>query len=156
VRDAGGVNPMPVRADRAFIVVLLVVSTAYAFEATRIFSPPAIADPLGPRAFPLFLGVAGIALSAAILRDRSPRAGPEVTRATLRNLAGILAAMAIYAVLLPRLGFILSTTALLAVGFRYTGGRRPLVPAAVVALAIYLVFTRLLDLRLPRGIVPWL
>ncbi|MDR7544267.1 MAG: tripartite tricarboxylate transporter TctB family protein [Armatimonadota bacterium] len=147
---------MPVRADRGFVVVLLVVCVAYAFEATRIFNPPAVADPLGPRAFPLFLGLAGIALAAAIVRDRSPRTGPEVTRQTLRALAGILAAMAAYAVLLPRLGFILTTTALLGVGFRYTGGRRPLVPAAAAALAIYLLFTRLLDLRLPRGILPWL
>jgi putative tricarboxylic transport membrane protein len=147
---------MSVRADRAFVVALLVVSIAYAFEATRIYNPPAIADPLGPRAFPLFLGLAGIALSAAILRDRTPPAGPEVTRQTLRHLAGILAAMAAYAALLPGLGFVLTTTALLGAGFHYTGGRRPLVPAAAAALAIYLLFTRLLDLRLPRGMLPWL
>lgn len=132
------------------------VCIGYAYEATRIFDPPAIADPIGPRAFPLFLGATGTVLIALILLERAPRASLEVTRTMLRDLLGIVAALAAYALVLPRLGFILATTAVLTAGFAYAGGRRPLVPAALFAVAIYLLFTRLLDLRLPTGLLGWL
>ncbi len=144
------------RADRALLGLLLAVSVGYTFLGTRIFVPPIVADPLGPRAFPLFLGVFGIVLCAALLLSRPVESGITVTPAVLRGLAAILAVMAAYALLLPRLGFVIATTGLLAAGFAHAGGRRPLIPAVIYALAVYLLFTRLLGLRLPSGLLPWL
>lgn len=147
---------MAMRADRVFVALLLVISIAYAFEATRIFNPPAIADPLGPRAFPQFLGIVGVVLSIAILLGRPAEDGLAITPAVLREMASILAALAAYALLLPRLGFVLATTGLLTAGFAYAGGRRPVIPAVIYAVLVHLLFTRLLGMRLPTGILPWL
>lgn len=147
---------MTMRADRAFLALVLLVSIAYTVEATRIFVPPIVADPLGPRAFPLFLGLLGIALCVVLLLQHEAPAGVDVTRSVLRELALILAALAGYALLLPRLGFVVATTGLLTAGFAHARGRRPLVPAVIYALLVYLLFTRLLGLRLPAGILPWL
>lgn len=147
---------MTMKAERALVALMLVVSAGYTFEATRIFVPPIVADPLGPRAFPLFLGISGIVLCAVLLLGRPIETGIAVTPAVLRELALILVALAGYALLLPRLGFVIATTALLTAGFAHAGGRRPLVPAVIYALLVHLLFTRLLGLRLPTGVLPWL
>ncbi len=49
----------------------------------------------------------------------------------------------------------MSLFALLTGGFGYAGGRRPLLPAVLFAVGVYLSFTRLLGVRLPPGILPW-
>ncbi|MDR7402919.1 MAG: tripartite tricarboxylate transporter TctB family protein [Armatimonadota bacterium] len=143
------------RAGRAFAAALAVLSALYALEASRIPNPPALADPLGPRAFPLMLGLVGLGLSLAILREGNGEGEVTVAPSNLRDLGLIAAGMAAYALLLPRLGFVLATTLVLSGGFAFTGGRRPFLPAILFALAVYLLFTRVLGVRLPPGILPW-
>jgi len=143
------------RPDRVFLAMAAVGSLLYTVEAARIPNPPVLADPLGPRVFPLMLGLAALALSFIILLERTT--GPEiaVTGSTLRDLLMLATAMTVYPMLLPRLGFLISTTLVLAAGFAYTGVRRPWLPAALFAVGVYILFTRVLGMRLPPGILPW-
>jgi putative tricarboxylic transport membrane protein len=143
------------RPDRAFLAMVAVGSILYTVEAARIPNPPVLADPLGPRVFPLMLGLAGSALSFTILLERTSSPEIAVTASTLRDLAMLAAGMTVYALLLPRLGFLISTTLVLAAGFAYTGGRRPWLPATLFAVGVYVLFTRVLGVRLPPGILPW-
>jgi len=72
-------------------------------------------------------------------------------------VAVIVAALALHALLVSRLGFVLSS-ALLYAGVALGFGERRLwrsgAVGLVLALAAYLAFTRLLGLRLPAGVLP--
>ncbi|MCL6499177.1 MAG: tripartite tricarboxylate transporter TctB family protein [Firmicutes bacterium] len=143
------------RADRGLVALLAVVSILYTVQTLRIPNPPALADPLGPRAFPLLLGLSALALSVVLLLERQSELPVTVSASTLHGLGLIACGMAAYALLLPRLGFLISTSLVLTGGFGYAGGRRPLLPAVLFAVGVYLSFTRLLGVRLPPGILPW-
>lgn len=142
-----------IEAGRLFIGLVGVASAWYALEALRIPNPPVVGDPLGPRMFPLVLGLLSLALSLLVLRERENVGAVRATREELRSLLWVAAGMAGYAVLLPRLGFVISTALFLAGGFAYTGGRRPLLVGALVACGIYVLFRGVLGVYLPPGML---
>jgi putative tricarboxylic transport membrane protein len=66
----------------------------------------------------------------------------------------VLVSLFIYAILLPRLGYLIATSALLTLFFGMTRRQRlwvPVVSGLVTALLSYLVFYRWLDVQLPKG-----
>lgn len=120
---------------------------------------------VGPRFFP-FLVAAGLLLCGALLLVQAlrgvtapPEQGEDVdldVPPDYRAVAVIGASLAAYVLLLEPLGFVLAS-ALLFWGVATAFGSRawlrdPLV-GLVLALAVYLAFTRLLGLRLPAGIL---
>lgn len=121
---------------------------------------------IGPRFFPFAVGLALLACGAvlAVMALRGHRGLPEESEdadaeaaTDWKALAIILAALILDLILIRRAGFVLASTVLfwgVALGF---GDRRPvrsLVVGFVLALGVYLAFTRLLGLTLPAGLLP--
>ena len=104
--------------------------------------------------FPLAIGIvlSVFALLSLRARERSDRAPAE--RAGIARVLVLVAALAAYAWLLPRAGFIVCTLVLLALVLRGLGGARwavTLVSAVAGTIGCYLLFTRL-GLPLPMGV----
>jgi putative tricarboxylic transport membrane protein len=142
-----------VKSDRIAGVFLLSVALLYLFEA-RSFETGFIADPIGPKAFPFVLGVVLVGLSTGLI----VRHGAEVSwppRSLWWRWTVVTAVLLIYAAVLNPLGFVISTTLLLAVFSLLLGGRlsMSLLFALVFSVTTYLVFRWLLGISLPPGTI---
>ena len=143
-----------IHAERLAALLILLFSLAYFVLAFGIKLPPSSDDtPFSARTFPLVLGPLAMALSLALLVK--PPAGEDVGRGLSwgRGL-GLMGLMALYALAIDRLGFVVTSALFLAGGFYVLGERRlkVLLPiAAVTALAFWIMFT-LLDVQLDWGI----
>lgn len=138
-------------SDRAFGGVGLALAAFYIWAATQI-ELSFISDPLGPRAFPVLIGLI-IALSSVVfllVPDPEP-AWPGARRAL--EIALSVAVMVAYSVALPEVGFLIATV--FAAGFlSWRLGAHPLAAAiAGVAISggIYLIFKVILGLSLAEG-----
>ncbi len=143
-----------VNAERLVALLILLFSLAYFVLAFGIKLPPSSDEtPFSARTFPLVLGPLAMALSLALLLK--PPGGEDVGRglAWARAL-GLVGLMALYALAIDRLGFVVTSALFLAAGFYVLGERRMkvLLPiAATTALAFWTMFT-LLDVQLDWGI----
>jgi putative tricarboxylic transport membrane protein len=71
--------------------------------------------------------------------------------------AGVAAALVGFAIALEYAGFVVSAALFIVVVSRVLGSRsliRDVIVAAVLPTAVYLAFTRLLDIFLPAGVLP--
>jgi putative tricarboxylic transport membrane protein len=111
-----------------------------------------ISDPVGPRTFPIIIGVmVGICGLVILLRPDPDPHWPATGR--LIEIAAAVIVMVAYAQLLPELGFVVST-AIAAAFLSWRLGAAPV--AAIVAgisisIGIYVVFHLILGLSLARG-----
>jgi putative tricarboxylic transport membrane protein len=137
--------------ERWIGVVLLLLAIAAAWLA-RGYRVSFIADPVGPRAFPL-LGAALIAIGAARMLVRPAVRAVWPTGGLLARLAAAAAVLALYPLVLPLLGFITATGALMWALALLFGGRgiRALVIAVLIAAAMYALFVYALGVPLPIG-----
>jgi putative tricarboxylic transport membrane protein len=121
---------------------------------------------VGPRFFPYVVG-AGLTVCGALLAWRALAGGwramsyADSAHGTpdWRAFALISAGIVLQMALAGWAGFVLATVAmftLVARGFGSTRLVRDLVIGAVLVTAAYLVFTRLLSLTLPAGLLPFL
>lgn len=81
---------------------------------------------------------------------------PDTERADWRAVAIICAGFVIEIVLLKPLGFVLASTILFtAVSFAFGSRKivRDVIIALVLSAAVYLLFTKMLNLQLPAGIL---
>jgi putative tricarboxylic transport membrane protein len=143
-----------VHAERLAALLILLFSLAYFLLAFTIKLPPSSDDsPFSARTFPLALGPLGMALSIALLIR--PPAGAEVGRGlSWGRASGLMALMALYALAINRLGFVVTSALFLACGFYVLGERRAkvLLPVAIItALGFWIMFT-LLNVQLDWGI----
>ena len=128
-----------------------------AYLAVGLSMPAAaVGDPLGAKAFPLVLGCLMTALGASLALapvGAGHGEGGEVRLGTMASLAGLLA---LYAYSLPHAGYPLGTFLFLLVTTRLLGERSwrlGAVLSAALSLGIYLLFTRVLDVPLPLGML---
>nr|WP_236055522.1 tripartite tricarboxylate transporter TctB family protein [Streptomyces sabulosicollis] len=124
----------------------------------------AIEQDVGPRAFPLLVGV-GLCVAASVavvqaFRGSDPalteQAREEARLTEWRPVAALLALLVCYLFALAPCGYWQSTAVLFALVARVLGSRRTLRDALiglVLALAVYFLFDRLLGIHLPPGIV---
>ena len=138
-------------SDRIFGGIGLALAVFFVWQATRI-ELSFISDPLGPRAFPIIIGIL-LGLASLVILVR-PDAAPKWPRAgRLFEIAVSVAVMVAYAMLLPEVGFVIAT----AVAAAYltwrlgTGPLWALVTGAGTSLGIYAVFHLILGLSLARG-----
>ncbi len=138
-------------SDRIIGVLLLSLSVAYGFEA-RSLEADFLADPLGPKAFPLLLAAAlGIFSLYLILRpDPDPKWPP---RNVLLGQGLMLLSFVVYSYALAPLGFLLSTTLEMGALSRLFGASwgRGLLAGALLAGALYVIFVFGLGIPLPLG-----
>jgi putative tricarboxylic transport membrane protein len=134
--------------DRWSAIGLALLAIGYLLAARR-YPLDTLATP-GPGIVPLGAGLALLALSIWLLVTGRPR---PVADPALRWPAIVVSAvLVLYAAVLPRLGFVVSSFALVVVSSRLMGLRgwwRPAALALGVAAAAYLLFARWLGVPLP-------
>ncbi|MFN7087966.1 MAG: tripartite tricarboxylate transporter TctB family protein [Burkholderiales bacterium] len=152
-------------ADRLIFVCTLVLAAVY-FYATAQIPVPEIGDPLGPKAFPRLLGV-GLLIAAAmllveILRTRKiAPSGEARARRDWRAVAVVAGAVVwtgAYFTLFEWLGYAVATSIyLLALTACFNRGKwvANVLTSVLFSFISYLVFTRLLNVTLARGILPF-
>lgn len=143
-------------SDRVFGLVALFVALAFIASATQI-QTSFLADPVGPKAFPILVGVVG-ALSALVMIIR-PDADPDwpVTR-TLGSLAIAVVVLVGYAYSLKPLGFVVPT-AIAASILSYQispHARNAMLAGTGLSVGLFVLFKYALGLGLipfPRGLL---
>jgi putative tricarboxylic transport membrane protein len=140
-------------SDRIFGIFGLLFAGLVVWATGRI-EESFIQDPLGPKAFPLVIA-ALVALSSVVMLvkpDRNP-AWPN-TRKWL-EMAITVGVMVAYAIVLPELGFVLTSAVLAGFMVQRLGGTllQSVVGGTVMSVGIFVVFTYALGLSLARG--PW-
>lgn len=144
--------------DTACGVFLSMLGLATAWASTSI--DEGAGGHLHPRNFPLLLGVllfiggAGLAVYAWVDRARAGKTIGWPDRRGWKFWGIALVALVLYVALSNPLGFLICTFFFVAGFIRYFGRYSPMVAAAWgigVAVFVYVVFIRLLDLTLPMG-----
>jgi putative tricarboxylic transport membrane protein len=160
--------------DRELGAGLLAIGGAYLAAAFLISEPEAGYAAVGPRVFPIVIGIAlvTVALWTAFRAHGSPgapSAGTAPARtapapasdaaapaADWRAAAPSALAFLAYIALLEPLGYLLATITFIAIEARLLGSRRwgrDLLAAILVAVTVYTLFSLLLGLRLPAGLL---
>jgi putative tricarboxylic transport membrane protein len=131
-------------------LVLIAVGLAIGLVATG-FDVAFLTDPVGPKALP-WLAAAALVL-AGIHQARHPDDTRWPTRGTLVRMGFGSAALLVYGLVLPWLGFLLSTTVVVAALSHLFGAppRRSVPAALTLTVGLWVVFVRVLALPLPIG-----
>ena len=144
--------------QRIFAAVLLLVCIglvlmAWPYQAAFSY------EPVGPRAFPLLmLGLMGLALLYMVFRPVPivhSEDEPQLDRETLQKIGICVVLLLVFAGTFEPLGFILSSILIGVPMARLYGGRW--VPSVVIislmAIGLYLLFDKLMDVPLPLGLL---
>ena len=154
-------------SDRRLAGILLVASAGYLAAAFLINEPEGEYAAVGPRAFPVAIGLA-LAVSAIWIRFRPSAGGDAASMAAdhrvlpaggasadWRAAAPAAAAFLAYIALLAPVGYLLATAVFIPLEARLLGSRswrRDVIAGVAVTAAIYAVLGLLLGLRLPAGV----
>ena len=154
--------------DRVTGLFLVGLGAAAAYGGWRL--PPVPGQPVGPNVFPLVIGIGlllcGLAIAFGIghsfeeEEEIVPYEGGEAPapRGKLYGLRALLppALLLLYVFVADRLGFILTAALIVYVTATALGARWKLaLPLAVLApVAIHLIFSKLLRVPLPIGLLP--
>ncbi|SEO83897.1 tripartite tricarboxylate transporter TctB family protein [Aquisalimonas asiatica] len=150
--------------NQILAIVLAVIATAYLVIAFQIPSFP-VSRPVDSDLFPKILGTILLVLSGVLYFERpngsaearEPHTGPWWQAPDVQVLVTVLAMIG-YALSLEALGFVLASTVFCVGLTAYYGFRRHLLNVVValsVVLGLYLTMTRVLDVYLPRGVLPF-
>jgi putative tricarboxylic transport membrane protein len=137
--------------DRLFGALGLALAAFFIWQATTI-QESFIQDPVGPKTFPIIIGMLlGIASLVIMLRPDPKPDWPALGR--LGEIAGAVIVMVAYAYALPELGFIIATTLASAyLTWRLDSTPLHAIAAGVaIAIGIYVVFHLILGLSLAKG-----
>lgn len=136
---------------------LALIALAGLYYAAAITIPDSmLSDEVGAAGLPKLLAAA-LAASGALLAVRSQTGTPfRVTLAVEPRAAGLIAAMAVYIVLLPLAGYPIVLAALI-VGVALLAGARPTLTLAAISIlaggGLWYVFVRLFHIGMPAGIL---
>ncbi|RVT95894.1 tripartite tricarboxylate transporter TctB family protein [Rhodovarius crocodyli] len=139
-------------ADRLLGLGFVLVGAVAAWSAWNLVVPFA-ADPLGPTPFPVTVALILMVCGGLLVINPTHRFEP-IERKFAPPL--MVVAMLAYALLMEPLGF-MPATALLALAIALLFGARILFAAAVAvitAVTLWVLFDKILDLPLPKGILP--
>jgi hypothetical protein len=148
-----------------FVGSLLLVFAAAWTATVYLTVPVGFGDSIGPRAFPLYLGVALVALSGLMVLGSFRHAGAtdeeegesvsRTTRTDLRMAGSVFAIIVAYGFLMQKTGFVIATLAIVAAMMWLVLGVRKPVPIAAMAVGIafgcWLIFGEILGAYLPPG-----
>jgi putative tricarboxylic transport membrane protein len=152
--------------DRIVFVFTVLLAAVYLYATSQLRSYE-FGDPLGPKTFPFLLGI-GLLISAAMLvaemwrarkiaGDRQPAAQTDGA-----SHAWVITAVAawtlVYFMAFGAAGYVLATMIYLLVLTSYFNRGKWLansLTSVLYSVLSYLMFTRLLGVRLPAGILPF-
>ncbi|CAI8950471.1 MULTISPECIES: tripartite tricarboxylate transporter TctB family protein [unclassified Pseudomonas] len=144
--------------QRIFASVLLLACVGLALMAWP-YQAAFSYEPVGPRAFPLLmLGLMGVALLYMVFRPapiKHSEDEPPLDRQTLTKIGICVLLLLVFAGLFEPLGFILSSILIGIPMARLYGGRwlPSIVVTTLMAIGLYLLFDRLMDVPLPLGLL---
>ena len=156
--------------EMLFSAVLMILAGYCVVYVNGTVSATVYTDPLGSAFWPRFLLIALIVLLGINLVQIYLRTPPEkrnfnsITQFTIRALLhnhltwGILL-LAAYSVVLPTMGFLLTSFALGMILSFLLGEKRPLVlvvSSLLTVAIIFVIFFKGMSIQLPRGTVPFL
>lgn len=160
-----GPAPRPDRAQYGVCAFLALVGGLVIVDATRIGHAISTADPIGPKPVPILLGVLLLIVAAIYAVDVArggagePEAGEDVDLSSpidWRTVLLLIGAFLVNAVLIDRLGWVISGT-LLFWGSAYALGNRHYVRNLLIAVALSLItfytFAIGLKVNLPAGVL---
>lgn len=144
--------------QRIFAAVLLLVCIGLALMAWP-YQAAFSYEPVGPRAFPLLMiGLMGLALLYMLFRPTPivhSDDDPHLDRETLQKIGLCVVLLLVFAGTFEPLGFILASILTGVPMARLYGGRW--VPSVVIislmAIGLYLLFDKLMDVPLPLGLL---
>lgn len=153
-------------ADRITIGCAVLLAAIYIY-ATAQFPVLEITDPLGPRVFPYLIGI-GLLLSAGALlvqtlRARKARAGGQEQKTSREAqsylvIAAVTVWTIVYVAVFEWLGYAIATSIYL-VGlmawFHRSKWTSNIVTSVLFSFISFWVFTKMLSVSLPRGILPF-
>lgn len=145
-------------AERLLPALLLVIAGLVLISVSRI-PVTATADLVGSKMYPGALAILLAVLAGLLLMGAAPPHGGDTDitlQGIVRRFLPLVLFSALYVVALPRLGFMIATTALLLACFYLLGERRlwlNFLIAASCTLATYLLFATLLGIQLMA--FPW-
>ena len=147
--------------DRIIGALMLLLAAVYLYATAQI---PAleIGDPLGPKAFPILLGIALIAAALLLFvetlkKSREPHA--EVPRESLRHrwfVGGVTLWTALYFGVFDRAGYLVATAIYLGVLMAVFNPGKWLantLTSVLFAVGSYVLFVKILGVVLPVGIL---
>jgi len=162
-------SPKPAYSARALFGLRLAALTVISLGGIILTQVPQIGTGagfivVGPRIFPTVVGVGFLVLGllfllrTTVLLDRDLVAEVMTEEATTDWATTTLALLSLvaYAALLHPLGYTLATALFFPVAGRILGSsrlRRDIIIGLALGLAIYLIFTRVLGVRLPAGLL---
>ncbi|MEZ1315912.1 tripartite tricarboxylate transporter TctB family protein [Pseudomonas fluorescens] len=144
--------------QRIFASVLLLACIGLALMAWP-YQAAFSYEPVGPRAFPLLmLGLMSLALLYMLVRPTPivhSEDDPQLDRETLNKIGICVVLLLIFAGLFEPLGFILSSMLIGIPMARLYGGRwlPSVVVTTLMAIGLYLLFDKLMDVPLPLGLL---
>ncbi|MBM0237102.1 tripartite tricarboxylate transporter TctB family protein [Micromonospora sp. ATA32] len=160
-----GPAPKPDRAQYAVCAFLALVGALVIVDATRIGHAISSADPIGPKPVPILLGILLLVVAAIYAVDVArggtgePEAGEDVDLSSpidWRTVLLLIGAFLVNAVLIERLGWVISGT-LLFWGSAFALGNRHYVRNLLIAVALSLItfytFAIGLGVNLPAGVL---
>jgi len=140
-------------SDRIMGGVGLLLAAFFIWQATLI-KESFISDPVGPKIFPIIIGLlVGISSLAILLKPDDEPEWPDFSR--LFEVGLTVVVMIAYAYALPIAGFVVST----AVAAGYLSWRlgtppiKAMIAGIVISVGIFVIFNLILGLSLARG--PW-
>lgn len=155
--------PAPASGSRAPLLAGLALVVLGVVMVREAFTVPVGADLIsGPRLFPVVITVVFLALAACYLVQELVKVGRSLTTHGERlgdwqRVAAMTGLLLAYGLVLEPVGYILSTFVLFLGGCWLLGSRawrRDVIVGVGLSLGIYLLFTQLLAVRLPPGVIP--
>lgn len=152
--------------DRVIFVCTLILAAVY-FYATAQIPSLEIGDPLGPKAFPRILGI-GLLITAGMLfmemwkarKAEEPKdaGGEQQDYHHYFIVAAVVVWTGLYFAVFEWLGYIVSTAVFLIVLTAYFNRGKwvaNVLTSVLFGIGGYVMFSKLLDVNLPRGILPF-
>lgn len=138
-------------SDRVTAALLLIIAIAFGIQGWTYVSP-GFTDVLGARLFPLSITALMVPLAIALfVAGHAAKEWPN--RHAWLVLAIALGTLALYALLVEPLGFVVATTAVFVIFGKLFAARwwQGLIAGVIGALVLYALFVWALDLYLPIG-----
>ena len=138
-------------SDRILGGASVVLAIFFIWAATQI-ELSFLSDPVGPKTFPIIIGVmVGVAGLVIMLRPDPEPQWPALGR--ILEIVAAVVVMVAYAELLPELGFVIAT-AIAAAFLSWRLGAGPIqavIAGIAISVGIYVIFHLILGLSLARG-----
>ena len=147
--------------DRIIAAAALLLAAVYLYATSQIPTLE-IGDPLGPKAFPILLGIAlilaAILLFIETLKAEPPASdnAPAASRKHWWLIGGVIGWTALYFGVFDRLGYLIATVAyLLPLMAVFNPGKwiANVLTAVLWAVGSYVLFVKILGVTLPAGVL---